>query len=470
MISRGLRDMLMQILDNVEDLKHYGPNGQQTRSYSDATLDSYEKLRAGAESGYEPEEEGDTSSTPNHSGQLPTTPRGDKHQYHSGYDGRRGSINRVSTVAEGDEDDDELLEPHERLVLNNQFENNERMLTPTQENHRSLGLSPQQDLTPKAAEKQRKHKSNSSSIFGVPKISRWSKTTSSSAAPDMAALESPDFARAARPLSGASHSGSQVGKYEDDGYKLHDNDRLRSPQSVPRGQQRPISQADSHSMHSQGSRLTRTPSPLIPSEASIKHRDDYDRYDDEPEPSPIHQDDALDFDDPKYQAHRNSLLLQHPQPVQGTTGRHQNTLETQAQGYDPKSPTSSDVSQRTVSDFDPAMWGSSGTAALARNRFSDPSSTGSYAGGRRRSKDDDPLVPHKSADQHSVPYDDDEDDLSPDDQDWGLEYSNSGFSKGGHYSSPYGSGHLLEPIEERYSLEVDGLSERAVRQIPTART
>lgn len=37
-----------------------------------------------------------------------------------------------------------------------------------------------------------------------------------------------------------------------------------------------------------------------------------------------------DIDDPKYQAHRNSLLLQHPQPRQGPTGRHQNKLESAA--------------------------------------------------------------------------------------------------------------------------------------------
>ncbi|WPH01268.1 Hypothetical protein R9X50_00410600 [Acrodontium crateriforme] len=454
-----VEDMLMQILDNVEDLKHYGVSGQQLKSYTNASLDSYAKLRTGPDSGYEPEGEADTPSSPDHSGQLSTTPRGAKDQYHSGYDGRRGSVNRVSTVAEGDEDDEEAdLTADEHLVLSHQFENNENLLTPTQEVQRQLGLSPQQELTPKAAEKQRKHKSNSSSIFGVPKISRWSKTTSSSAAPDVAALESPDFARGARPLSGASQSGSHLDKYDDDDdYKLHDDDRLQSPQGLSREQQRPISQSEVRSMHSQGSRFTRTPSPLIPSEASLKHHDDYDRYGDEPEPSPVHEED-LDFDDPKYQAHRNSLLLQHPQPVQGTTGRHQNNLETQAQGYDPKSPTASDVSQRSVSDFDPSMWGSAGTAALARKRFSDPVSTGAYS--ERRGSKDDPLVPRKPVD-HSVQYDDDDDRSTDEEYDLGPEYSNSGFSKGGanYYSSPYGSGHLLEPIEERYSLEVDSRSD-----------
>jgi hypothetical protein len=64
----------------------------------------------------------------------------------------------------------------------------------------------------------------------------------------------------------------------------------------------------------------RPPSPLIPSQVS---------------------------DNPKYQAHRNSLNLQHPQPRQGPTGRYQHQLETEAQNYgeDPFSPTSQTSSQ-----------------------------------------------------------------------------------------------------------------------------
>jgi len=39
--------------------------------------------------------------------------------------------------------------------------------------------------------------------------------------------------------------------------------------------------------------------------------------------------------DPKYRANRNSLDLQHPQPRQGPTGRHQSNLETEAEVYEP---------------------------------------------------------------------------------------------------------------------------------------
>lgn len=464
-----VEDMLMQILDNVEDLKHGSvPARQPMSSYTTDTLDSYEKLRAAPDSGYEPDGQAGTSSTPSHSGHLSITPKAEKHQFHSGYDGRRGSVNRVSTVLEGDED---YLTPDEDHVLHNQFENNERLLTPTQEFQRQRGLSPSNtppqhaatfngappnDLTPKTAEKQRKHKSNSSSIFGVPKISRWSKTTTSSAAPDPATPDSPNMARNLRPLSAASRSGSsQLDKYDDEPYGPGDDDRLRSTQSLARDNERPVSQAETRSMRSQGSRITRTPSPLIPSEASVRQRDNYDE---DPEASPIQEDFDHDFDDPKYQAHRNSLLLQHPQPRQGATGRHQNTLETRAQQYDDTSGTNSDLSQRTVSDLDPLMWGSSGTAALARNRFSgaeplSPVSMGSAnVYGNRAGKDNGPLVPQQKP---AVPPKVQEPEPEPESE-WEPQYSNSGFSRGGYYSSPFGSGHLLEPIEEvRYSLETD---------------
>lgn len=472
-----VEDMLIQILDNVEDLKHQGVQREPARSYTNDSLDTYERLRNVPDSGYEPEGQAGTSSTPSHSGQLSLTPRAEKHQFHSGYDGRRNSENRVSTVLEGDEEE---LEPHESHVLEHQFENNERLLTPTQEVQRQRGLSPSntpphhaatfgadtQDITPKSTDQQRKHKSNSSSVFGVPKISRWSKTTASSGAPDLATFDSPSGAQRAisedsRPISQASisqasRSGSALAGYEDDEYELRDDDRLRSTQSLARDP----TAAETRSIRSQASKITRTPSPLIPSEASFKHEDDYV---DERESSPIQEDlDDPEFDDPKYQAHRNSLLLQHPQPRQGPTGRHQNTLESNAYQFDPRSASNSDLSQRTVSDFDPATWGSSGTAGLAKHRLSqlEPLSPVSMSspvayGGGKLARDEAPLIPtqQKPAVPPKVKYDEPE----PEQDDyWEPTYSNSGFSRGGYYNSPFGSGHLLEPIEEvRYSLETD---------------
>ncbi|CAK1357374.1 unnamed protein product [Cercospora beticola] len=448
-----VEEMLMQILDNVEDLKYQQNQGAPlNRSFTADSMDTYENMRATQDSGYEPEGQAGTSSTPSQSGHFPITPR-EKQQFHSGYDGRRGSDNRVSTVLE--ESDDEL-EPHEAHVLNHQFENNERLLTPTQERQRTLGLSPRNtppqpnvatnnDQTP---EKQRKHKSNSSSLFGmsVPKISRWSRTTTSSAAPEPATLDSPKQTQ--EPKKSFDSSRSSLDDYDDD------RSSFRSKDTLPR-KQNAGQYAETRSMRSQASsRLTRTPSPLIPSEASAKQHASQG-YD--PADSPVQEDDEAQFDDPKYQAHRNSLLLQHPQPRQGTTSRHQNTLESQAHSFDDPAGTNSDLSQRTVSDFDPSAWGSSGTAGLARHRLTqvEPLSPVSLNhqekyGNRKDGSDADPLVPQqKPAVPPKIKYDDPEEWEEP-------QYSNSGFSKGGYYTSPYGSGHLLEPIEEvRYSLETD---------------
>lgn len=480
-----VEDMLMQILENVEDLKVQ--QGGMMSSGGDprdlggdgfarsGSLDSYEQMRNRPDdSGYEPEGQAGTSSTPSQSGYFATTPRAEKHQFHSGYDGRRGSENRVSTVLEGDEEE---LEPHESRVLDNQFENNEGFATPTQERSRARGFSPEgtpygaaelapDEITPRSTDKHRRHKSSNSSVFNaMPKISRWSKTTSSSAAPDPATIESPIATRAPRPESQAS----SLREYDDDGYSLRSHGRQRSMQSFDDLEQR--------SMRSQGRRLSRTPSPLIPSEASTRARDEYnDGYGDRAV-SPIQEDSYVDnpeFDDPKYQAHRNSLLLQHPQPRQGHTGRHQNNLESKAHVYEHEnvSATDSNLSQRTVSD-DIAMFGSSDTAALSKHRFSqmtaDPASPASVnnprgPGGYGGNKNDAPLIPQAqkpapSFQPNNSRYEDEDDEDEDDyydEQDREPQYSNSGFSRGGYYSSPFGSGHLLEPIEEvRYSLETD---------------
>jgi hypothetical protein len=460
-----IEDMLMQILDNVEDLKHNNAALPLQRSHTLDTFESLdysrEKMRTAQDSGYEPEGQAGTSSTPSQSGHF-AVPIREKQQFHSGYDGRRGSDNRVSTVAE--EDDDELA-PHEAHILNHQFENNERLLTPTQEMQRNLDTTPRDtppqptqgtsnDQTP---EKQRKHKSNTSSLFGitVPKISRWSRTTASSGAPDPSSLDSPKNTRDFRPSSELSRSRSTLDDYDDDDrYSLESNDRLQSSQSLAREQDRRAPRTDERSLHSRASsKLTRTPSPLIPSEASATPRHEHGAA------SPMQEDNEAYFDDPKYQAHRNSLPLQHPQPRQGSTSRHQNTLESRAHAFDDPTGTNSDLSQTTVSDFDPAGWGSSGTAGLARHRLTQaeplsPVSLNShnrYDGAQKG--DQDLLVSQqKSAGPPKVRHDD----RDEDDGDWEPQYSNSGFSKSGYYSSPYGSGHLLEPIEEvRYSLETD---------------
>jgi hypothetical protein len=136
------------------------------------------------------------------------------------------------------------------------------------------------------------------------------------------------------------------------------------------------------------------------------------------------------------------------------------------------------VSQRTVSDFDPAVWGSSGTAGLARHKLGnfEPISPVSMNSPNytRNSRDEGPLVPsQKPPVPPKTQYDPPQKPPVPPknyhepepEPDWEPQYSNSGFSKGGYYSSPYGSGHLLEPIEEvRYSLETDRSSHVSLKE------
>lgn len=467
-----IEDMLNQLLGDVEELKESQGASRPRGSYTGESLDSYEKLRAAPDSGYEPSGKAGTSSTPNQSQHFSVTPTREERNFHSGYDGRRGSFNRVSTVMEGDEDE---LEPHESDILDNQFENNEQLLTPTQELRRgaagAVGTPPQQngalrgplslETTPKMTDKQRKHKSNSSSILGIPKISRWSKTTASSA-PDTRDdfIETGSKDRAYSDASRSSVDSLGDRGYYGQNYVLQSDDRLRSIQSFAREDE--AAHMDARSVRSGVSQLTRTPSPLIPDAASgVSQARSIPQDNRGASPGLLTQQslrgnlDEDEFDDPKYQAHRNSLLLQHPQPRPGPTHRHQTYLESQAQSFSgdkERGPTGtdSDLSQRTDnSDFDPLQWGSNPSLSLARtNKLGGNTGKGQPLSpiddySARKDRDDGPLVPQKPA-------------LEPEPQ----QYGRPGHSYGRmYYSSPLGSGHLLEPIEEvesvRYSMETD---------------
>ena len=231
-----------------------------------------------------------------------------------GLDSRHASANRVSTVLEADEE----LEGHDQDLLD---QTDPRLLTPTRERRAEsvpAETPPQIQLptgalsnehTPKTStEKSRKHKSTSSS-FG-PKVSRWSKTTASSIGDHIR-----NGARRDRPYSEASRSG-EFQHYDGDHYSPQGDDRLRSNESFQReNADSPGLQEGDFDEHPED----RAPSPLIPSQVS---------------------------EDPKYQAVRNSVNLQHPQPRPGPTHRYQHHLETQAQQYSasgsrsPISPTS----------------------------------------------------------------------------------------------------------------------------------
>lgn len=454
-----IEDMLNQLLGDVEVLKENQGAPRAPMSFRSDSFDSRDELQSMPDAGYEPEGQAGTSSTPNQSsGHLNITPTKEKY-FHSGYDGRRGSTNRVSTVME-EEDDDSLLDAHEARILDPHLVGEERMLTPTQEtfNRRSGNFNTpprtQQDYydtrSPEQvdnSDKQRKHKSAGSSI--IPKFSRWSKTTTSS---------DPDYKRRSI-QSQASKSGESVGDvdYYNNHYTLHSDDRLRSTQSLTRQQ--------SHETADTRSTLTRTPSPLIPSEVGSSVRDNEQLMSGGQRLSPIEfnrenvqrlsideDEDAASIEDAKYQAHRNSLLLEHPQPRPGPTHRHQTNLENEAKTFSrevaPSGLTDSDVSQRTNdSDFDPLQWGSNPSLSLAR--------TNKIAA--KNNKDDGPLIPGPSA--HEVAREREEIEARKEQErreaERELARPLNAYDKM-YYSSPLGSGHLLEPIPEvRYSLETD---------------
>lgn len=212
------------------------------------------------------------------------------------------------------------------------------------------------ETTPKTADKDRKHKSNSSSIF--PKISRWSKTTASSMGDNIRNSFQPG--RKDRPYSEVSRSGSDLAQ---DVYKTGDyydpqgDDRIRS----------------SYTLDDTLQQENRPPSPLIPSQVS---------------------------EAPKYRAHRGSLDLQHPQPRQGPTGRYQSQLETKAQTYgSPVSPTSDQwESNPSLSAVNPNANRFSGGSRLSPISDAGYSETSSRQQGPPRPpkvKDDGPLVPER---------------------------------------------------------------------------
>lgn len=298
-----IEEMLVHLLGEVEGLKAVQgvrPGGGDTRADS---LNSYHNMRAAGPDGYEPEGQAGTGST-GQSGYFSNPPSREASAMRN-RDSRRGSQNRVSTVLEADEE----LDPHEQAILDN---NNNQLLTPTRENARvgsvPLGTPPQTQIpigtqsnehTPRTGtDKSRKHKSSSSSFF--PKISRWSKTTASSVGDN---FRTSTDRRQHRPFSEASRSGEDLQQYEtNDHYDHHGDDRLRSNDSL-----------ENDGVGPDMAQENRPPSPLIPSQVS---------------------------EDPRYQAHRNSLNLQHPQPRPGPTHRFQHHLESQAQNFGSRSPIS----------------------------------------------------------------------------------------------------------------------------------
>ena len=384
-----IEDMLMQLLGDMDSLK--AGHGLPVREGIDRqdSYNSYKNDQTNVNDGYEPEGYAGTPTTSNPSGYFANPPS------HSnikprGLGARRPSNNRVSTVLEGDEE----LDGHEQDVLNHQFENNQQLLSPSHEVPRGSSVplntpptaivpqgSQSNEHTPRtgATDKSRKHKSSSSSFF--PKISRWSKTTASSAdnnntptAPNGKRFSG----RRDRPLSEISRSGSDLAAHEYP-HDPHGDDRIRSHLSLEQEKRR-AQQPTAHDEEDDdidAEYTARPPSPLIPSQVSEK---------------------------PTYEAHRNSLNLQHPQPRQGPTGRYQNHLESQAQTYggSPISPNSDQWGSNPILSRFQGANRNSGTGGGHLSPISD----GGYSDVSRRNassnvgpprppkiKDDGPLIP-----------------------------------------------------------------------------
>ena len=359
----------MQLLGDVEGLKAAQelprPGGVQTSS-----MNSYDNLRTLPE-GYEPEGQAGTGSPhPTGSGYF-SNPSTRQPSAMRGMDGRKVSEHRISTVPEGDEDFDGGV---------GRVENEDDLLTPTRQSPRlqvEEQVTPRRDTTrgtsvpletppqtqpasgSRTAEntprtdKGRKHKSNSSSIF--PKISRWSETTASTVARQFRGN-----GRRAKDVEPPSRSGSEVESWgELPSHEVQGGDRLPyaySREQTPTGHD------------------ARPASPLIPQDTQ---------------------------DDPKYQVHRNSLNLQHPQPRPGPTYRYQNQLESQIDnyGYTPSISSDAGLSSQNANRYSVG----SGQRYSGTGVNLSPISYGGYSGGSAADQTAPPPRPPKIPDEPLVP-------------------------------------------------------------------
>lgn len=404
-----IEDMLMTLLNEVEGLKD-GQAGPVSQPRTQTTsLNSYEQLRSVPDPGYEPEGRAGTNSSPAQSGHLSIPSSKHVNTMHSGFDANRNSDGkRISTVHEDDED----LEEPSSMQRSVRYAD-EVFDTPTKRGaDRDLAIQtpPEQsaqfqsaDPTPKTDKSRSKYRSGSSIFGGLAKVSRWSKTTASTI-PDSIRFSS---GKKERPYSVESRSRSNLDLDYD--YEIDDDDRLKSQVSL-----------QNEGRRSAGQDRSRSGSPLVP---------------------------EFEHDDPKYQVHRNSQNLQHPQPRPGPTHRHQSNLENQAISFE--HPMTPDADQ----------WGSIPALALNRNRYSvdsthrlspvqsedgDSQHSASEEVARyeryTRAADEGPLVPPR------IPAASEEQNYM-----YGVPLMNSGM----HIASP------LEPIEEvRKSLETDRSSVR----------
>ncbi|KAH7025779.1 uncharacterized protein B0I36DRAFT_248158 [Microdochium trichocladiopsis] len=316
-----IEDMLMQLLTDVDVLKHQtagpadaSPGAQSMRSVEQQELDAQYEDR-----GYEPEGHAGTStaSYASHSGPLSIG----KNSGRIVHD-RKVSDHRISTVPEGNEEDYEDT----YVTANNQYSPQQQgFLSPAPQQRRGgsvpLGTPPQSshhmqnslssENTPRT-EDGKKHKSRGSATF-FPKISRWSETTTSSLGKVFRNSNNTKKNPGEPPEEFLQHPASRSGSVDEYDhqyqYDAYGQDKLHSG----------FSEYD----------LSANVGGPEPSSSFGTHGGPPVSY--------------ATPEDPKYKAHRNSLNLQHPQPRAGQTERFRTALESSAQIFDdPMSPRSAD--------------------------------------------------------------------------------------------------------------------------------
>ncbi|CAM1500769.1 Fc.00g099310.m01.CDS01 [Cosmosporella sp. VM-42] len=304
-----IEDMLMQLLGEVDVLKTQTAPPVSTGGHSPSSFNNlqpegqYEQDR-----GYEPEGNS-TASHASQSGHLSLT----QSRNASGKlaNERKFSDHRISTVQENEEEyqydhpspsaertDPNLLTPGRADIPRGGSVPLDTPPHPSSSHQQPLSA----ENTPRT-EKGKKHKSSGSSSW-LPKISRWSGTTSSSLGKAFGRGGKKELKYDDYP---PSRSGSSLASYNDDLYE-HDHN--------------PYEEDKLHSGFSEQDLN-------MPAQPNM-------------EPGPTQRELNFTPDDPKYKAHRNSLNLQHPQPRPGQTERFRTALEYSAQEYDnpmtPKSP------------------------------------------------------------------------------------------------------------------------------------
>ncbi|KAK8073525.1 hypothetical protein PG994_004424 [Apiospora phragmitis] len=344
-----IEDMLMHLLTEVDVLKQQtgGPATLAAMSTRNQSLENMQpEMQYEQDRGYEPEGNAGTSTASHgsQSGHLSIQSRGQPGRM--GYE-RKFSDHRISTVHEGPEE--EYNQP--QVTAANNYSNPDLLMSPAvgpvragsvppgtppqalaPENHRSYS----NEHTP--TDNSKKHKSKGSSSF-LPKISRWSETTTSS------------IGKVFNRNSGNSRTN-----------KNDIEEFLRQPPSRS-GSELNYEVYEPHDPYNGDKLHSGFSEQNLAGDAGTQPR--Y-QLDDAPIPNTYSTP-----EDPKYKAHRNSVNLQHPQPRPGQTERFRTALESSAINYDtPMSPRSAD-------------WAGSATSlnrfpGQQSNRYSDQSAADEY--------------------------------------------------------------------------------------------